>query len=196
MARRQLKHRQVKLEDIKEEMKLIPGSHTDYITPSGNVYKDYGDGMYFKKKQSINPVNGYVYIGITFNNGKNKSCRVHRLVANAFIPNPNNYDIVGHKNNIKHDNRVDNLYWTTVQDNTQKAFDDGLAKNDKGYKDSQSMPIAVYKNGEFYRDFGSLKECQREMAIPIGTIVRRARNEVKTSYRKYKDLEFRFIQAL
>ena len=178
--------------EIKEEMRLIEGSVTDYITPSGNVYKSYGNNMFFLKKKKPNINNGYVYIGITMADGKNKSSRVHRLVAMAYLDNPEKLNIVGHKNNIKHDNRVENLYWTTVQENTQKAYNDFLIANAKGFDDSQSMPIIVYKNGEFYKEFGSLRICAKELNIPIKTIIRRAKNDIKTQPRKYKEFEFYF----
>ena len=46
-----------------------------------------------------------------FENGKKKRVDVHRIVAIAFIPNPNHYKYVKHKGN-KYDNSVDNLYWS------------------------------------------------------------------------------------
>lgn len=65
-----------------------------------------------------------------------KHRRVHILVAEAFIENPNALLIVGHKDNNKLNPHKNNLYWTTIQENTQKAFDDNLQINDAGYSDS------------------------------------------------------------
>lgn len=52
-----------------------------------------------------------------------KSYTVHRLVAQTWIDNPNNYPVVNHKNGNKLDNRVENLEWCTVQYNTRHAID-------------------------------------------------------------------------
>lgn len=69
--------------------------------------------------------NGYVYVDL-YKTGKGKWYRVHRLVAEAFIPNPNNLPYVMHLDNNKENNSVDNLKWGTVSENTQQAYDDGL----------------------------------------------------------------------
>ena len=95
---------------------------------SGNVYKYYYDDLYFKKKSHINKHNGYIYVNITCKDGKNRSRRLHVLMAKTFLfnPNPKKYKIVGHKDNDKSHYELSNLYWTDNQENTQKAVDDGL----------------------------------------------------------------------
>lgn len=145
-------------------MILIEESNTDYITPSGKVYKDYGEDWFYPKKFNINKYNGYVYIGITCKDGKNRSRRLHRLLAQAFIsnPKPNEYNVVGHKDNDKSNFDLSNLYWTNTSENTKKAFDDQLAKNDMGISDSQSKPVSVYKNNDnFVSMYGSISQAAR-----------------------------------
>ena len=72
--------------------------------------------------------------------------RVHRLLAEAFIPNddPINKTIVMHLDNNKANYSLDNLKWGTIQENTKQAYDDGLMKNDSGFEDSQSMPVVEF----------------------------------------------------
>ena len=152
----------------------IKGSK-NWIDINGDVYGLDRKGRIFKKAQSI--VHGYKYCGINYIGKGVVSKRVHRLVAEAFIPNPNSYNIVGHKNNIKSDNRVENLYWTTTSENTKKAFDDGLAKNAKGAEDSQSIPVLMFctKTNKLINSFGSISEASRETGIDKTTISRQAR---------------------
>ena len=70
--------------------------------------------------------------------GKYKDFSVHRLVAQAFIPNPENKLTVNHKNGDKLDNRVENLEWATREENMQHAYDNGLKKSIKGSSNSNS----------------------------------------------------------
>lgn len=66
MARRKMTERLINRNDIKEEMRLIKGSNIDYITPTGNIYKDYGNNMFYHKSVFPNKNNGYLYCGITY----------------------------------------------------------------------------------------------------------------------------------
>lgn len=161
MTGRRSKH--INVEDLKINLKPIEGSSTDFIGEDGFVYKTYDECLsYYRKSNYINKHNGYVYCGVSYDGEGNKSRRVHVLIAKAFMTNPSNLPIVGHKDNIKHNNDIDNLYWTTVKENTQKAFDDGLAVNAKGIEDSQSQPIACYTNDHiFVSVYGSIKEAGR-----------------------------------
>jgi hypothetical protein len=70
---------------------------------------------------------GY-HTAVLYNNGKSKSFRVHRLVANAFIENPNNKPHVNHIDGVKSNNLVSNLEWVTISENQKHAFKTGLNK--------------------------------------------------------------------
>ena len=69
-----------------------------------------------KLKSSVTNGGGYLQVLLSKNN-KLKSCRIHRLVAEAFIPNPDNLPCIDHINTIRTDNRVSNLRWVTQKEN-------------------------------------------------------------------------------
>ena len=90
-----------------EEYKLIKNFENYSVSNLGNV-KNNNTNKIIKQYNN----QGYKQIHL---NGK--SLRVHRLVAEAFIPNPENKPCVDHKNNIRDDNRIDNLRWATIKEN-------------------------------------------------------------------------------
>ena len=70
--------------------------------------------------------NGYALVFLYKKDKSRKAVTVHRLVANAFIPNPENKPQVNHKNGLKTDNQIDNLEWATSSEDRQHAYDIGL----------------------------------------------------------------------
>ena len=73
----------------------------------------------------------YRMVGLRDINGKRKNCSVHRLVAMAFIPNPNNLPFVNHKNYDQLDNRVENLEWCTPTYNVHYGRADAIRQHNQ-----------------------------------------------------------------
>lgn len=170
MARRLLKDKLINKSEIEnngEVLKLITGSNSDYVSNKGNIYTEILPNMLYKKNIFLNP-NGYKYINIRMDKNKMKTKRVHRLIAEAFIPNddPKHKTIVMHKDNDKTNNNISNLKWGTISENTKQAFDDGLLKNASGFEDSQSKPcVLLHKDGTLEAIYGSLSEAYRNTNI-------------------------------
>ena len=82
------------------------------ITEDGRVWS-YKYSKFLKARPSAD---GYLYVGLS-NNYKYKNCLVHRLVAEAYLPNPNNWPQVNHKDENKANNSVSNLEWCSNQYN-------------------------------------------------------------------------------
>ena len=181
MAKRNMTDKLIDKSEIQEELRLIKGSLTDYITPSGEIYKDYGNNKFYHKAQWTTC--GYWYCGITYPEGQRQR-RVHILVAQAFLPNPNNYTVVMHKDNNKANPEVSNLEWGTNSKNTKDAYKDGLAKNDKSWDDNQSIHICSFDlQGNLLKMYGSVGEASRELHITKTTILNQCNHNVKTKPR-------------
>ena len=100
---------------------------------------------------------GYLRIGL-YKNSKGKTFRIHRLVATAFIPNPENKSQVNHIDGNKQNNRLENLEWNTAIENIIHAYKTGLKKDNK--------PVLQYDmNMNFIKEFSSGLEAGRELKL-------------------------------
>ena len=91
---------------------------------------------------------GYIIVSIYFD-GKQKNCRVHRLVGHLFVPNPDNKPFINHKNGKKWDNSYMNLEWSTQSENELHAIKYLGKKQPKG-EDSMlaTKMVVIFPDGE------------------------------------------------
>lgn len=95
--------------------KDIPGYEGLYkVSNTGKIFSVVTN----RELSVIQKKDGYTCISLCDKDHNKKQYRVHQLVAKAFIPNPNNLPMINHKNEIKNDNRVENLEWVTAQQNS------------------------------------------------------------------------------
>lgn len=99
----------------------INGYPNHEISSLGRV-RYFKKGKFLIRKNTPND-RGYVRMQLKY---KGETLRIHRLVAEAFIPNPNNLPQVNHINGIKDDNRVSNLEWCTASHNYNHGMRTGL----------------------------------------------------------------------
>lgn len=95
--------------------KDIPGYEGLYkVSNTGKVFSCVTN----RELSVIQKKDGYTCISLCDKDHNKKQYRIHQLVAKAFIPNPNNYPFINHKNEIKNDNRVENLEWCSIKYNS------------------------------------------------------------------------------
>jgi len=121
---------------------------------------------------------GYMLIGTRpYGRGKGyKTFRVHREVAKAFIPNPENKPQVNHKDGVKNNNKVSNLEWCTAKENTQHAWKTGLAKpltseQVKNTKISDEEVMNIYE--KYQKGLDTLRNLCAQAGIGHSTVIRR-----------------------
>jgi hypothetical protein len=95
---------------------------------------------------------GYHFVRLSKDN-ISKNLFVHRLVAIAFIPNPNNLPIINHKNETKTDNRVQNLEWCTVKYN-----DNYGGRLERIYNSQRKAVVAIPIDGGPNREYESIRD--------------------------------------
>ena len=151
-----------------EQWKPIEGYEGLYeISNLGNVRaleKSWvtGKGTVRHQKEKIlklaKDTNGYLQLNL-YKDGKYKYFRVHRLVALHFLPNPNNYNEVNHKDEVKTNNIVSNLEWCSRQYNAEYSLSKPILQINK-------------EANEVIREWPSIIQVERELGINQSSISR------------------------
>ena len=103
---------------------------------------------------------GYFQVNLR-KNGEYKTCSLHRLVAQTFLPNPNNLPQVNHIDQDKTNNRVENLEWKSPKDNCNHGTrNERIAKANTNGKLSKKV-LQFTLNGKLIREWPSIMECER-----------------------------------
>lgn len=138
------------MEEIWKDIEGYDGYYK--VSSFGRIWSSgkFADGRIYKAKILVLRCDkfGYFYVNL-YKDGHSKTMKVHRLVANAFIPNPENKPCIDHINTNKKDNRVENLRWVTYKENannvlTRKHLSDA-GKINKNNKEIRLKMSAIMK---------------------------------------------------
>ena len=134
--------------------------------------------------------NGYHLVKL-YKYDKPRTLKVHRLICQVFIQNPNNYTEVNHKDEDKSNNCVDNLEWCTRKYNvnygnrTNKAKNHPNCKHRLGVlgKDNPNSKIVIQytKDGEFIKSWNCTHEVERKLGVRSSSVSACARGNIKSA---------------
>ena len=180
-----------------EEWRDVKGYEGLYqVSDWGNVRSlSYNHTNTIKNLTLVNAKNGYLVVCL-HKDAIQKEGKVHRLVADAFLPNPQNKPTVDHINGDKQDNRVENLRWATNSENNNnpntmvkmRGIQNGRQLN---RKDCSKVVYQYTLDGRLINTYPSASEAARQIGCHIGTIAqvcRGVRNKAfnyKWSYEQY-----------
>lgn len=116
-----------------------------------------------------------------------KDYKIHRLIAQAFIPNPDNKPFINHKNWIRNDNTIDNLEWCTPKENVNHSYKVLLNKSPMYGRKWALSHISIKRNQydlewNFIKTWDSWADIQRELWIHRGDISKCCKWKLKTAW--------------
>lgn len=151
----------------KEVWKDIPHYEGRYLVSNQGRVFSLLTKRYMKLKISTY---GYFEVQLQGEFKKRKWEKVHRLVAMAFIPNPDNLPQVNHKNEVRVDNRVENLEWCDSRYNSNYGNRNTNISKSLTNNPKISYPIEQIKDGKVIATYPSLNEASRITNISVGNI--------------------------
>lgn len=155
----------------KEEWKIVHECDKYEVNQNGEIRHRVRKQILSPRKNS----GGYGYVCFVIN-GKRKNFAIHRIVANAFIPNPNGYLEVNHKDYNRLNNKVENLEWVSSSQNKQHSYI--RIKNHI----SRGKSVNQYdKNNNFIKTFLTVTEAAKEMNCTASAISNCCLGKTKTS---------------
>ena len=167
---------------LKEKWKPIKGYRNYEVSNLGRVRNTDTNRIRCQQKRK----SGYVKVSLYKNNIEH-TYDVHRLVAEAFVPNPKNFPEVNHKHGNKADNRASELEWTTRHDNMRHAISTGLFVPKA--PEPIRKPIRIIETGEV---FASISDCAKAINSSVINIVNVMREE-ETTHHSAKSVHFELI---
>lgn len=136
-----------------------------------------------KKEKILKPrkdKKGYLYV-MLYKNKYGKNFSIHRLVAQAFIPNPENKPEVDHINTIKDDNRIDNLKWAThIENNNNKLTIQRLRQNHADFSGSNHPASKKVYCIELDKSWDCINDCARDLKLHHQSISKVCKGKRKT----------------
>lgn len=158
-----------------EEWRDTPGHEGLYQVSNEGRVKSLNYNRTGREKLLIPSPDGRSYLFVTlYKDGKKKHPKVHRLVAQAFIPNPNGYTDVNHKDEDKTNNRVENLEWCSA------TYNNNYGTRNQRAAETQSKKVYQYTlDGTLVKIWKSTRECGRN-GFNQGEVAACCRGERKT----------------
>lgn len=156
------------------------------VSNLGNIRKigcknQFGKYKLFKEIKPYKNEKGYLRVGLSKNN-KRIIKKMHRLVAETFLVNPDNLPEVNHIDGNKQNNRVDNLEWCTHQQNVIHSWKNNLSKVKIGSENHASKKVKQYdKDGRLVKEWECMNDVQRELGINASHIGDVCRGRRKTA---------------
>lgn len=116
-------------------------------------------------------------------NGGTRVLLVHRLIAKAFLENPNNYSCVNHIDGNKLNNNVDNLEWCTQSHNVNESYKLGLQERQYGKDNFRSKKVNQYGlDGNFIKTWDSFMDIERALGFNHANLQKVCCGKYQTSY--------------